>query len=266
MLHRQLISCLATGTALLWAATPPAAAETFQTDTPFPMPRPTLAEPLDETAPPSAGETSAEPLLFQPDLGAIGRQNAEANLHVQARRPIPVDVIRKGFQARGDVRGPVPERSVGFRFGAETFSLSTTLVRPEGDGPGGDARIGWQASQPLSDEGSDVIWRLSTGGSGSLAGNPEQTGKMLLGYRYRLLPHLTLTPQLGLDGNYVFVAGDGWHSSITPTLKLSADLSAMADLPWETSFDIDLSRRVPLVASDFETKGTAMLRLKYTLQ
>ena len=37
----------------------------------------------------------------------------------------------------------------------------------------------------------------------------------------------------------------------------------LADLPWQTSFDVTLARKVPLVASDFETRGQAMLSLKY---
>jgi hypothetical protein len=46
-------------------------------------------------------------------------------------------------------------------------------------------------------------------------------------------------------------------------MKLSVDLAKLADLPWQTSFDVTLARKVPLVASDFETRGQAMLSLKY---
>ena len=52
---------------------------------------------------------------------------------------------------------------------------------------------------------------------------------------------------------------------IVPEVKLSANLAALADLPWEASLDVALARQMPLVASDFETRGTAMLRLKYNL-
>lgn len=261
MLLRHIFICAATGPLLLSSPAAFAAEEPAPWEAPFPIPRPTLLDPQDEG---QLDEAAAEALTASPDLGAAGRQSAEASLRAGAGRPIPVDVIRKGFSARSGMRETTPERSVGLRLGAESLSVSTTLTRPEGDAPGSDARIAWRAAHPLAGSDSNLIWNLSTGGSRSLNGSPEQTGNMVLGYRHRLLPHLTLTPQLAFDGNYVFVRSDGWHASATPELKLSADLAALADLPWETSFDVSLARKMPLVASDFETRGTAMLRLKYS--
>ena len=255
------------GAALLFSL--PASAEGTQSwaaET-FPLPRAILPD-LDEAAMTPAiqlGDGAAEAVSFEPDLSVIGRRTANADLHAQARGPVPVDIIRKGFSARSGATGPEPERAVGFKLGAETFSLSTTLVRPESDAPGSDARIAWRAARPLAGTGSDVVWTVSTGGGGSLLGAPEQNGSMLLAYRHHLFKHLSLTPQISVDGNYVFASGDGLHSSLTSQVKLSADLAAIAALPWEASLDVTLARRMPLVASDLQTAGTAMLKLKYTL-
>jgi hypothetical protein len=82
----------------------------------------------------------------------------------------------------------------------------------------------------------------------------------------QVLPNLTLTSQLGVNGNYVFAPGDGLHSALTPEVKLTVDLAKAADLPWQASLDLGLARKLPLVASDYQTSGTAMLSMKYKLQ
>ena len=125
---------------------------------------------------------------------------------------------------------------------------------------GGTRGIGAGAALALATAGYDV---LATGGGSALYGNPEQIGEALIGYRQELIPHLTLTSQLTMGGTYVFAPGDGIHTAMTPEMKLSVDLARLADLPWQTSFDVTLARKVPLVASDFETRGRAMLSLKY---
>jgi hypothetical protein len=81
-----------------------------------------------------------------------------------------------------------------------------------------------------------------------------------------LLPHLTLTSQLGVNGNYVFSPTGGLHTSLTPEVKITVDLGKAADLPWQASVDLGLARKLPLVASDYQTTGTAMFSLKYELK
>ncbi|AOO83165.1 hypothetical protein [Bosea vaviloviae] len=235
----------------------------------IPIPRPMLdfEPPGDARAsgkPDSASDASAA--LLEPDLTGLAAQAVTSNAHGQARAPIPVDIIRKGFAARSTMVGALPERSVGFKLGADIFSVSTKLTAPPGDERGRDARIDWRLARPIANAGPGFIWTISTGGGSGVVGNPEQNANLLVGYRHQLFEHLTMTSQLSMGGNYVFAPGDGPHSTLVPEVKLSANLAALADLPWEASLDVALARQMPLVASDFETRGTAMLRLKYNLE
>ncbi|CAM5200391.1 putative protein OS=Bosea thiooxidans OX=53254 GN=SAMN05660750_00074 PE=4 SV=1 [Bosea thiooxidans] len=232
----------------------------------LPIPRAALLDPdADEAAAAEATVSGADAVIFNPALAAIGRASAASGAHLRARAPIPVDIIRNGFAARQDTMSAAQDRSVGFKLGKDVFSLSTTLSAPASAGATRDAQISWRLAQPIS-SGRGFIWGLATGGGSSLYGNPEHTGEALIGYRHELIPHLTLTSQLAMAGNYVFAPGDGLHSALTPEMKLSVDLAKLADLPWQTSFDLALARKLPLVASDFETQGRAMLSFKYKLR
>jgi hypothetical protein len=258
--------------ALLVFAAPAKAEDGMPYSFRFPVPRPIIpiemaeAEPQAVAQPEIAdGAGEAESVLFDADLTKVAVRTASSNAHAQARAPIPVDIIRKGFAARSTMEGSLPERSVGFKLGADIFSVSTKLVAPPGYEQGRDARIDWRLARPIANAGPGFIWTISTGGGGGIVGNPEQNANLLVGYRHQLFEHLTLTSQMSMGGNYVFAPGDGVHSTLVPEVKLSADLAALADLPWEASLDIALARQMPLVASDFETRGTAMLRFKYSL-
>lgn len=243
-------------------ASAPVTAEEAPT-TPLPIPRSALIDPDDGEIPtPSLGTDDPEAIVFDPALAAVGRAAAASGAHLRARAPIPVDIIRKGFVARQTMTSAAQDRSVGFKLDRGAFSLSTTLSDPASVGATRDAELRWRLAQPAT-AGQGFIWGLATGGGGSLYGNPEQIGEALIGYRQELFPHLTLTSQLVMAGNYVFAPGDGIHTAFTPEMKLSVDLAKLADLPWQTSFDLTLARKVPLVASDFETRGRAMLSLKY---
>jgi len=228
---------------------------------PLPIPRGALADPdADTTSASLANESDA--IVFDPSLAALGRAAAASGAHLRARAPIPVDIIRKGFAARQTMTSAEQDRSVGFKLGQDVFSLSTTLSDPASAGATRNAELRWRLAQPVTG-GNGFIWGLATGGGSALYGSPEQIGEALIGYRQELFPHLTLTSQLAMAGNYVFAPGDGFHTALTPEMKLSVDLARLADLPWQTSFDVTLARKVPLVASDFETRGQAMLSLKY---
>ncbi|MFJ5369599.1 hypothetical protein ACIPIA_10270, partial [Bosea sp. CER48] len=195
-------------------------------------------------------------------LAKVGRADANSGAHLRARAPIPVDIIRNGFAARQTIATPVQDRSVGFKLGQDAFSLSTTLSDPASAGATRDASVNWRLARPLPTS-QGFLWGVSTGGGSSLYGNPEQTGEALVGYRQELLPYFTLTSQLAMGGNYVFATDGGFHSALTPEMKLSVDLAKLADLPWQTSFDVTLARKLPLVASDYETRGRALLSFKY---
>lgn len=243
-----------------------AQAESSDATVQLPIPRGALLDPdASETDMAAPAVTDSDAIVFNPALAAIGRANAASGAHLRARAPIPVDIIRKGFAARESLTSADQDRSVGFKLGQDVFSLSTSLTTPAQPGAARDARLDWRWAQPISKD-PGLIWGISTGGNGSVGGNPEQTGDALIGYRQQLFPHLMLTTQLGMAGNYVFAAGDGFHSALTPEVKLSVDLARAADLPWQASFDVMLARKLPLVASDYETRGTALLSLKYRWQ
>ncbi len=241
------------------ASTPLTAEE--QPAMPLPIPRGALIDP-DADEMPALAASEPDAIVFDPGLAALGRAAASSGAHLRARAPIPVDIIRKGFAARQHTMSAAQDRSVGFKLGQDIFSLSTTLSDPASTGATRNAELRWRLAQPVG-AGKGFIWGLATGGGSALYGNPEQIGEALIGYRQELFPHLTLTSQLTMCGTYVFAPGDGIHTAMTPEMKLSVDLARLADLPWQTSFDVTLARKVPLVASDFETRGRAMLSLKY---
>lgn len=266
--HITNMSAAAPATLLLAGLLGPAAAQGAPPDasSQLPIPRAALQDAdADAMGAAEAVTANADAVVFNPALAAIGRADADSGAHLQARAPIPVDIIRKGFAARDTMASAGQERSVGFKLGRDAFSLSTSLTTPAQPGAARDARLDWRWAQPVS-SAPGLIWGLSTGGSGMVGGNPEQTGDAVIGYRQDLFPHLVLTTQLGMTGNYVFAAGDGFHSALTPEIKLSVDLAKAADLPWQASLDLALARKLPLVASDYETHGTALLSLKYKWQ
>jgi hypothetical protein len=232
-----------------------------QPATPLPIPRGALIDP-DADEMPALAASDPDAIVFDPGLAALGRAAASSGAHLRARAPIPIDIIRKGFAARQHTMSAAQDRSVGFKLDRGAFSLSTTLSDPASTGATRNAELRWRLAQPVG-AGKGFIWGLATGGGSALYGNPEQIGEALIGYRQELFPHLTLTSQLTMGGTYVFAPGDGIHTAMTPEMKLSVDLAKLANLPWQTSFDVTLARKLPLVASDLETRGQAMLSLKY---
>lgn len=247
-------------------AKPPRPASQQQTPPPLPIPRGALQYPAAEDSAGAAAAAANGPdaLLFDPSLAAIGRAAAASGAHLRARAPIPVDIIREGFAARANTAGPAPDRSVGFKLSRDGLLLRTTVSQPANASQAQDSRWDWRLARPVA-SGTGFIWSLSTGGNATAAGQPEQTGDALIGYRQRLLEHLMLTSQLGMTGNYAF-EDRGFHSAVTPEVKLSVDLAKAADLPWQTSLDVSLARQLPLTATDFETRGTALLSFRYKLQ
>ena len=268
-MFRFIFDCrsgLAPATLLIAATLSPALASTPLTAEetpvmPLPIPRGALIDP-DADEMPALAASDPDAIVLDPGLAALGRAAASSGAHLRARAPIPVDIIRKGFAARQNMMSAAQDRSVGFKLGQDVFSLSTTLSDPDSANATRNAELRWRLAQPVG-PGKGFIWGLATGGGSALYGNPEQNGEALIGYRQELLPHLTLTSQLTMGGYYVFAPGDRFHTAMTPEMKLSVDLAKLADLPWQTSFDVTLARKVPLVASDFETRGRAMLSLKY---
>ena len=235
----------------------------------FPIPKPILIhEEPEDAVEPQAQEAQDDlaAVPFDPALSARANWPAPPKADRPLRREIPLSVIRQGFSTQRGPAGSALERSVGLQLGADTFSISTKLIAPPGHEQVGDARIDWKLARPVADKGPGFIWTVSTGGGSSTAGKPEQNANLLIGFRHQLLEHLTMSSQLSMAGSYVFAPDGGPHSTLVPEVKLSADLAALADLSWEASLDLALARQMPLVASQYETRGTALLRLKYSLE
>lgn len=234
----------------------------------FPIPKPILTHEVpDDAVEPQAQEAQddLDAVPFDPALSARANWPATPKANRQLPREIPLSVIRQGFSTRGPT-GSAPERSVGLQLGADTFSISTKLIAPPGHEQVGDARIDWKLARPVANKGPGFIWTISTGGGSSTAGKPEQNASLLVGFRHQLFQYLTMSSQLSMAGSYVFAPDGGPHSTLVPEVKLSADLAALANLSWEASLDLALARQMPLVASQYETRGTALLRLKYSLE
>ncbi|MGO4668603.1 hypothetical protein [Bosea sp. 2RAB26] len=234
----------------------------------FPIPKPILTheEPEDAVEPQAQeAQDDLDAVPFDPALSARANWPAPPKANRQLPREIPLSVIRQGFSTRGPTES-APERSVGLQLGADTFSISTKLIAPPGHEQVGDARIDWKLARPVANKGPGFIWTISTGGGSSTAGKPEQNASLLVGFRHQLFQYLTMSSQLSMAGSYVFAPDGGPHSTLVPEVKLSADLAALANLSWEASLDLALARQMPLVASQYETRGTALLRLKYSLE
>lgn len=237
---------------------------------PIPIPRGALAEVASADAQaelaslpeaPAPPPQTDEPATFDASavVTSLGGSGPSPSM------PVPVGVIRNGFATRDGIAPTNQSRAVGVRLGQDVLSVSTTLTGPADPGGSRQASLGWHWAQPVS-SGNGLIWGVSTGGTSSFGALPEQSGDAVIGYRRTLLPHVTLTSQLGVNGHYVFGAGETFQSALTPELKLSVDLAKAAELPWQASVDLGLARKLPLVASDHQTTGTAMLSLKYKLQ
>jgi hypothetical protein len=263
LLRAILLATLAAGSATAHAETGP------DYTLALPIPQAILSElDLDAPAEPAPAVTPEEnaAVTFEPDLTRAAIRTAASHTHPRARRPVPIDIIRSGLSARAQTTGSLPERAVGLRLGADIFSVTTRVVAPSGQEYGRDARIDWRLARPIDRTGAGWIWTVSAQGGAGFAAHTEQGANVLVGYRHEFFEHLTLTSQVTMAGNYVFAPDGGLSSSFIPEVKLSANLTPLARLPWETELDLALARKVPLAASEFETRGSAMLRLKYILQ
>ena len=255
------------GAVLAWAGPAPAN-ESLPYRARFPVPQSILSQ--DEalgddivSVSVEAGADDDDAVVFEPDLTRAAIRAASA--HARAQRPVPIDIIRNGFSARTTTGAP-PERAVGLKLGADIFSVTTRVITPAGAEQGRDARIDWRLARPIANTGPGFIWSVSTEGGTGIAARPEQNANLLVGYRHQLMEHITVTSQVAMGGGYVFAPDGGVRSEFVPEVKLTANLGAFAHLPLDAALDVTLARKMPLVASDFETRGTAMLRFKYSLE
>jgi len=256
------------GIVLAWAG-PARANESLPYRARFPVPQSILSQ--DEaigddiaSVPAEAGADDDDAVVFEPDLTRAAIRTASSH-NARARRPVPINIIRNGFSTRSTASGASPERAVGLKLGADIFSVTTRVIAPPGVEHGRDARIDWRLARPI-EAGPGFIWTVSAEGGSGLAARPTQNASVLVGYREQIMEHLTVTSQVAMGGSYVFAPDGATQSELVPELKMTANLGTFAKLPLDAELDVTLARRVPLVASTFETRGSAMLRFKYTLE
>ena len=265
----RVVTCFGLIAATLAWAGPSHANESLPYRARFPIPQSILSQEDalgDETAPEPAatGADDDDAVVFEPDLTKAAIRTASSQ--ARAQRPVPLNIIRNGFSTRGSTTGALPERSVGLKLGADIFSVTTRVIAPPGAEQGRDARIDWRLARPVANADAGFIWSVSAEGGTGLAARPEQNANLLVGYRHQIMEHLTVTSQVAMGGGYVFAPDGGARSELVPEVKMTANLGTFAKLPMDAALDVTLSRKVPLVASAFETRGSAMLRFKYTLE
>ncbi len=125
------------------ASTPITAEE--QPAIPLPIPRGALIDPDAEAmAVPALTVDDPDAVVFDPGLAALGRAAASSGAHLRARTPVSVDIIRKGFAARQNAMSAEQDRSVGFKFGQDVFSLSTIVSDPASIGATRNAELRWR--------------------------------------------------------------------------------------------------------------------------
>jgi hypothetical protein len=205
--------------------------------------------------------TAAEPAPEVPGYLAPGSPRRGAGRNPLARPEIAATPIRRGLVQGA---GPLPaatERAVGMRLGADQLSLSTELVTGQGGWQRTDTRLGWSLTRGADADG-EVVWSAAAGGNLPAAGAAEQNGEAVLGYRLRPHDIVTLTTEIALAGRYTFATQNGLVGSLTPRVKVVADLTQPLATPWRTMLDLSLGRQVPMVGRDLQTSGTALLRLE----
>lgn len=143
----------------------------------------------------------------------------------------------------------------------DRLSLSTEIVTGQGGWQRNDTRLGWNLARG-ADADSKIVWSAAAGGNLPAAGAAEQTGEAVLGYRLQPLDIVTLTTEIALAGRYTFATQNGLAGSLTPRVKVVADLTQPLAMPWRTTLDVSLGRQVPMVGRDIQTSGTALLKLE----
>ena len=62
--------------------------------------------------------------------------------------------------------------------------------------------------------------------------------------------------------NSPYLTENGLATSMTPRVKVIADLTQPLSTPWRTVLDLNLGRQVPITGNSFQTSASAMLRLE----
>ncbi|HEY5795715.1 MAG TPA: hypothetical protein VIU82_11930 [Bosea sp. (in: a-proteobacteria)] len=274
--HRQspALTCLLgrAGLILMLVAGPLAGARAEQA-MPVPADRPDLTASDDsdmllfapiprwEAPPPPADPVLATPSFLAPTLNKqdAARQRAERN--GLARPQIDATPIRRGLGPAASPLPSVTERAVGMKLGAERLSVSTAIVTGQGGWERSDTRFDWNVTRGSSSDDS-LRWSAATGGNLQASGSAGQNAEAVLGYRLQPLDIVTLTTEVALAGNYSFAVENGLATSLTPRVKVVANLTQPLAMPWRTTLDLNLGRQVPITGNSFQTNASALLRLE----
>ncbi len=183
-----------------------------------------------------------------------------------ARPSFEATAIRRGLAASSMGPPAAIERAVGLRFGPERFSLATSVISGTGSWQSADTRFDWTLARRSMDDPAGLRWGIATGGEIGVSGGASQNASATFGYRHRLLDNVTLTSEIALASTFAFAAQNRPEATITPQVQVLADLTGPVAGPWRTVLDVKLRRQVPVSGSEFQTNGSAMLRLKYQLK
>jgi len=220
-----------------------------------------------ETPPPPADPVLATPSFMAPTLNKQGAARQRAERNGLARAEIDAKPIRRGLSPTASPLPSSAERAVGMKLGADSLSVSTAIVTGQGAWQRNDTRFDWNVARG-SDAGSgaasdgSVLWSAAAGGNLQASGSAAQNAQAVLGYRLQALDILTLTTEIAIAGSYAFAVENGLATSLTPRIKVIADLTQPLSMPWRTTLDLNLDRQVPITGNSYQTNASALLRLE----
>lgn len=214
-----------------------------------------------EAPPLPADPVLATPSFMAPTLNKQDAARLRAERNGLARPEIDATPIRRGLGPAASPLPSVTERAVGMKLGAERLSVSTAIVTGQGGWQRNDTRFDWNVTRG-SDANSNLRWSAATGGNLQASGSAGQNAQAVLGYRLQPLDIVTLTTEIALAGNYTFAVENGLATSMTPRVKVIADLTQPLSMPWRTTLDLNLGRQVPITGNSFQTNAAALLRLE----
>ena len=213
-----------------------------------------------EAPPPPADPVLATPSFMAPSLdkrGAVRERTVRDGL---ARPEIDATPIRRGLSPATSPLPSITERAVGVKIGAERLSVETAIVSGQGAWQRNDTRFDWNVARRSGD--GNLVWSAAAGGNLQTSGSAGQNAQAVLGYRLQPLDIVTLTTEIAIAGTYAFATENGLATSMTPRVKVIADLTQPLSMPWRTILDVNLGRQVPISGNVFQTNASAMLRLE----
>ncbi|WP_146170233.1 hypothetical protein [Bosea sp. 124] len=214
-----------------------------------------------EAPPPPPDPVLATPSFLAPTLNKQDAARERAKRNGLARPEIDATPIRRGL---GPAASPLPsatERAVGMKLGAERLSVSTAIISGQGNWQRNDTRFDWNVARGWVSDGN-LLWSAAAGGNLQASGSAEQNARAVLGYRLQPLDIVTLTTEIALAGSYTFATENGLVTTMTPRVKVIADLTQPLSMPWRTTLDLNLGREMPLSGNAFQTSASALLRLE----